>query len=159
MAIKNWGMDTTMQSPLASMRDWGGYTPPLMGMDQLNQSNLGVDLMGGAPQLGLGTPRGNTGSSWWDSLFDKTDANGIKTQGMAMPAISAASALMSGILGWKQLGVQKDALKQSKKEFEMNWGAQQKTINSQLEDRQRARVASNPNAYQSVGDYMNKNGI
>ena len=33
------------------------------------------------------------------------------------------------------------------------------TLNTQMEDRQRARVASNPTAYQSVGDYMNKNGL
>lgn len=163
MGIKDWGRDTTTHNPLASMLNWGGdYTPQLMNASQLsNGLGGGVNLMEGAPNLGLGTPMGNAGGgSWWDSLFDKTDtATGIKTQGLAMPLIGGASALMSGILGFKQYGLQKDALKQSKKEFEMNWGAQQKAVNSQMEDRQRARVASNPNAYQSVGDYMKQNGI
>lgn len=93
-------------------------------------------------------------------FLDTTDmATGMKTQGWGMPVISAANGLMSGFLGLKNYGLQKDALKQSKKEFEMNWGAQQKMVNSEMEDRQRARIASNPNAYQSVGDYMKKNGI
>ena len=59
-------------------------------------------------------------------------------------------------LGMKQYGLQKQALNNARDQWNKNYEAQRKTINSQLEDRQRARVASNPTAYQSVGDYMNK---
>lgn len=161
MSIRDWGSYTPPVMTSESMRNWGSYAPPVINAGQIGNNDLGVDLMGGAPNLGLGTPGIGAGpGNWWDSLFDRTDTNtGIKSQGMAMPLISGASALMSGFLGLKQYGLQKDALKQSKKEFEMNWGAQQKATNSAMEDRQRARVASNPNAYQSVGDYMKKNGI
>ena len=53
----------------------------------------------------------------------------------------------------------KTTLAEGKRQFQINYGAQKTTINSALEDRQRARVASNSSAYQSVGDYMDKNGI
>ena len=133
-------------NPSTSMDSGGGFN-----MDFLKQTpNFGGSDSG----MNLGGSKG----SWWDSLFDKTE-NGVKTQGLAMPLIAGGSALMSGIMGYKQYGLQKEALKQTKKEFDLNWGAQQKTVNSQLEDRQRARVAANPSAYQGVGEYMKKNGI
>lgn len=144
------------------MFDWGN--PQTMSVGDITapvQDGLPmVDFMGREPGASNITPGSmSSNSSWWNSLFDQTGANGVKTQGMAMPLIAGASALMNGFMGYKQYGLQKDALAQTKKEFDMNWGAQQKTTNSALEDRQRARVASNPGAYQSVGDYMKKNGI
>lgn len=158
MALKNWGIDNNPTYNSLATRDWGGYTPPVLGFDQISQQNVGGNPFEVAPQFGVGQSAGQ--GSWWDSLFDRTDMKtGMKSQGMAAPMIQGASALMSGILGWKQFGLQKDALKQTKKEFDMNWGAQQKSVNSSLEDRQRARVASNPGAYQSVGEYMDKNRI
>ena len=39
---------------------------------------------------------------------------------------------------------------QNKREFELNYAAQKQTTNASLEDRQRARVASNAGAYQSA---------
>lgn len=74
-------------------------------------------------------------------------------------AVGAGGALMSGFLGLQQYGLAKQALAQSKQQFETNFAAQRSTTNAQLEDRQRARVASSPGAYQSVGDYMNHYGI
>ena len=53
----------------------------------------------------------------------------------------------------------KTTLAEGKRQFQINYDAQTITTNSSLEDRQRARVASNAGAYQSVGDYMDKNGI
>lgn len=94
-----------------------------------------------------------------NSLFGGTDAKGIQSQGWAMPVIGAASGVAQGLLGMKQLGLAQDQFKQSKKEFDLNYNAQKTLTNSQLEDRQRARVASSPSAYQSVGDYMNKNKV
>lgn len=155
------------------MQSWSSYNGPrdplnlpLTGYEMnpadISSPGFNMDFLKEVPNFGgssSGMNLGGSQGSWWDSLFDRTSANGVKTQGMAAPLIGGASALMSGIMGWKQYGLQKDALNQTKKEFDMNWGAQQKTMNSSMEDRQRARVASNPGAYQSVGDYMKKNGI
>ena len=74
-------------------------------------------------------------------------------------ALGGASALMNGFMAMKQYGLAKDTLNANKEQFKLNYDAQKKTTNSALEDRQRARVASNAGAYQSVGSYMAQNGI
>lgn len=81
------------------------------------------------------------------------------TNGFAGTALGALQGLGSAYLGMKQYGLAKDKFEESKRQFELNYGAQKKLTNSRLEDRQRARVASNPGAYESVGSYMNKNGL
>ena len=62
-------------------------------------------------------------------------------------------------MGMKQYGMAKDALNQAKEQYNRNYAAQKQTTNASLEDRQRARNASNPNAYVSVDEYMAQNGI
>jgi hypothetical protein len=66
---------------------------------------------------------------------------------------------MSGFMGMQQYGLAKKTLEESKRQYDQNYSAQRQTVNTQLEDRQRARVASNPGAYQSVSDYMSQNRI
>lgn len=94
-----------------------------------------------------------------DGFFSKTNPDGTTKLGTGMQALGMLQGLGNLYLGMKNYGLAKDTLNQSKKEFEMNWGAQKNMVNSQLQDRQRARVASNPGAYQSVGDYMQQYGI
>jgi len=58
----------------------------------------------------------------------------------------------------KHYGLAVDQLKESKRQYNQNYAAQRTLTNSQLEDRQHARVASNAGAYESVGSYMNRDG-
>jgi hypothetical protein len=74
-------------------------------------------------------------------------------------ALGTFKGLANVYMGMKQYGLAKDQFNQSKQEFGLNYDAQRQTINTQLEDRQRARVASNPGAYVSVSDYLNKNQV
>lgn len=74
-------------------------------------------------------------------------------------ALGGAQSLMSGYLGMKQYGLAKQQLGEAKRQFDLNYDTQRKMLNTQMEDRQAARVASNPTAYQSVGDYMQQNRI
>lgn len=92
-------------------------------------------------------------------ILGKTLGDGTKLQGWGGMAVGAASGIMNSLLGFQQMGMAKDAAKENRRQFDLNYGAQVKTTNSQLEDRQRARVASNSGAYQSVGDYMKTYGI
>ena len=93
-------------------------------------------------------------------FLDSTDTNtGIKTQGWGAPALGIASGLGNAYMGMQQLNLAKETLANNKRQFDMNYGAQRTTTNAALEDRQKARVASNAGAYQSVGDYMNKNRV
>lgn len=72
---------------------------------------------------------------------------------------NALQGIFNSWMAMKQYGLGKQQLAEGKRQFGLNFEAQRNTVNSQLEDRQRARVASNPGAYQSVGAYMDKNGI
>lgn len=83
-----------------------------------------------------------------------TDANGNKIAGWGGPALGALQGVGNLWSGMQQYGVARDALRQQRREFDANFGAQRNMINSQLEDRQRARVASNPGAYRPVDQYM-----
>ena len=96
----------------------------------------------------------------WDNLFGwKDQASGISHNGVAGTALDAASALMNGYLGMQNYGLAKDQFNFQKDAFNKNWAAQSKLTNASLSDRQAARVASNPTAYQSVSDYMKANGV
>lgn len=94
-----------------------------------------------------------------NSLFGGTNANGTQSMGWAAPAIGIGQAVLGGINGNKQLGLAESQFKEGKRQFDLNYGAQRQTTNTQLEDRQRARVASNPSGYESVSSYLDKNRI
>ena len=93
------------------------------------------------------------------SWLDSQDANGVKTQGVLQPGLGVANGIFNAWMGMKQYGLAKQQLAEGKQQFALNYDAQRTTTNSQLEDRQKARVASNPGAYESVGSYMTNNGI
>lgn len=92
-------------------------------------------------------------------FLDSTDKAGVKTQGFGAPLLGVATGLSNAWMGMKQYDLAKDSLAASKDQFAKNFGAQQKTTNAALADRQAARVASNPGAYASVSDYMKQYGI
>lgn len=87
------------------------------------------------------------------------DKGQMTGQGLGSLALGTAQGLFNGYLGLKQYGLAKDQFAEAKRQFGLNYDAQRQTTNASLEDRQRARVASNPGAYQSVADYMSKYGI
>ena len=95
----------------------------------------------------------------FDNFLDTTNADGIKTQGWGGLALSGLQGLGNSYMGMKQYGLAEDALKEQKRQFNINYEAQRKMTNAQLSDRQRARVASNPGAYASEAEYMKQWGI
>lgn len=100
-----------------------------------------------------------SGKSIWDNPFGKTYINGIKTDSPVSMGMGAAQGLFSGIMAMKNYGLAKQTLAQNKEMADKNYAAQGTTTNTAFQDRQRARVASNPGAYESVDSYMNKNRI
>lgn len=96
------------------------------------------------PQLQpQGAPQGGTGLSGFGKL-------GVGAQ--------IGSSLLSGYLGLKGLGIAEDQLAFDKSTFATNHANQVSTTNRQLEDRQSARVAANPNA-ESVASYLKRNRV
>lgn len=116
----------------------------------------GIDMGGAAAQPGMFDGFKNMLT---DSGFLGKTENGVTTQGWGGMALGAAQGIGNAWLGMKQYGLAKDQLAFSREQYAKNYEAQQKTVNAQLSDRQAARVASNPGAYQSVGEYMKQNGI
>lgn len=110
--------------------------------------DVNTNLMGKLQSFVYNTPLATT-----------TAANGMKTQGLFDMGLGAAQGLMGSYLGFQNLGIAKDTLAQNKRQFDLNFGAQQKLTNSRLADRQAARIAANPTAYTPVAEYMAKNGI
>lgn len=174
MNMSNWGMPPA--NPLqASAPTVDAITPwatstnssPLSGLPDFLKPAQSFSTPGGAglDWGGVSSSPGSGGifdslKSWGQSSgFLGSTENGITSQGWGGLALGGAQALGNAWMGMQQYGLAKDQLAQSKKQFDLNYGAQQKTTNAALEDRQRARVASNPGAYASVGDYMKKNGI
>ena len=144
---------------IASLGTYGQPTAAPTGF------NLGQALVQGAissasPASIVSSTSGMPDPGFWNSMLGFTDpSSGVHQQGWGGLALGAASALGNTWMGMKQYGLAKDALKENMRQYNQNYAAQRTLTNSQLEDRQRARVASNPGAYQSVGDYMKQNGI
>lgn len=103
----------------------------------------------------------NARPDFWsmDSFLGGKNADGTSFNGWGGQALGLLQGLGNAYMGMKQYGLAKDQLQFSKDAFNKNYAAQAKMTNASLMDRQRARVASNPGAYQSVGDYMAQNGI
>ena len=134
----NQGLERFSQ-PVAP-QDWGATA-----MQGINGSgfNSGALAMGNTQEL--------TAGNWWDGATGPNGWGGL--------ALGAAGGLASAFMGMKQYGLAKQTLAENKRQFQLNYDAQKQTTNTRLEDRQRARVASNSGAYQSVGDYMGANKV
>lgn len=100
----------------------------------------------------------STGSgSFLDSILGGSDdMSGLQ---MGQLGLGGVNSLLTGYLGFQNLGLAKKQYQSQLDQFNKQWAANKKLTNASLADRQAARVASNPNAYQSVDDYMKKYGI
>lgn len=136
---------------LMRMAGWGNYSQPQMSTIPTQQS---IDWVNQLAAIGSQPQVPNTQLGWWDRF---TGVNG--QQGWGNLALGAAQGIGGLLMGMKQYGLAKDALAQSQNQFAMNYGAQRQTLNTQLEDRQRARVAATNGAAESVESYMERNRI
>ena len=144
----------------------GMFQMPNFGSETVNRATQAdFNIPGGNGSMpsvpGGGMPGNDTGPNWgvMDRLFGAENQDGSKIGGAAMPALQMGTGLLQGYLGLKQLGLAEDQFDESKKQFGLNYDAQRTTTNSQLRDRQKARVASNAGAYESVDSYMKDNQI
>lgn len=142
-----------------------GFRQP-NGFDSLNQYGAGMNLYNTSPIDVPGTAvnptfaplSGLSGTSArspdWLSLDSMLGENGWGNL-----ALGVGQGLFSGYMGLQQLGMAKKAFGENQRQFNLNYDAQRRTTNAALADRQRARLASNPGAYQSEYDYMNQYGV
>lgn len=147
------GAAPSVFNPTGNFLQMGGYgAPPPADMPMpLKMPGSGFDFSGAKAPFAPSFMQGMTGYT------DPT--SGMSVDGWGGMTLRAAQGMANLFMGMKQYGLYKDQLAESKRQFGLNYDAQKSTTNSAMEDRQRARVASNAGAYQSVGDYMNKNQI
>lgn len=119
--------------------------------------NLGI-----AP-TGLNLGNGSTGGftpSFSQRMLGYTDPNTkVFNQGMGGQIAGAALGIGQLGLGIKQYGLAKDQFKESNKQFDLNYGAQRDSYNTNLERRHAALVAGDPARYEAVDSYMDKHRI
>lgn len=153
------------------MADWWKNLPN--SLDDLNLPDFNTSqATGGFKISNIGWPdstglsadavKANAGSpsDWQMKWLGGVDgATGTRTNGILPVGAAALTGLASSYLGFQQLNLAKQQLSQNKKVFNLNFQTQAANVNRDLEDRQRARVASNAGAYDSVDSYMSKNGI
>jgi len=96
---------------------------------------------------------------WQGWLFGGRGTDGTRYQGAAGPALNLLKGGVDTWMGLKQLGLAEDNLDFQKNAFSKQFGNQASLINTQLADRQRARVDRNPHNNMAVGEYMNKNAV
>ena len=115
------------------------------------------------PTAGMGVDNGlfaGLGNWFKDSGFLQTkNPDGSISGGWGSLGLNALQGGLNAYMGMKQYGLAKDSLAFSKEQFNKNYAAQRAMTNSSLEDRQNARIAANPNAYESTASYMSKYGI
>lgn len=128
-----------------------GYAPV---SEYLPASNVVLPTQLGA--VGAGSVADPT---FMQGMLGYTDSAGMKSSGWGTAALGIAQGVASAYSGMKQYGLAKAQFDFTKESYDKNYAAQRATTNASMEDRQRARVASNPGAYQSVGEYMGKHGI
>lgn len=133
-----------------SLWDQGSMSPSL--------DSLGTGFTNSANTFNNTSLTGSDGSgSFLDSILGGTgDMSGLQ---MGQLGLGGVTSLLNGYLGFQNLSLAKKQYQSQLDQFNKQWDANKKLTNASLADRQAARVASNPNAYQSVDDYMKKYGI
>lgn len=115
------------------------------GGDSASYTSIG-NLLGG---------NGLTGGNVGQGLGGWMASNGT--------ALNAGVGLLtSGLGAWQGYNTNKLAkqqMNQQASQFNQQMTLSKGLLNQNMEDRQRARVASDPNTYQSVSEYMNKYGV
>ena len=119
-------------------------------------NEMGFGFGGNGPDTGGGGGRWGKMKSW----FGSTDQESGKfNPGPALYGVQAATGLLQGYMALKNYGLAKKMGKHQRRISETNLYNQGTLTNAELEDRQIARVGANPNAYESVDSYMNKNRV
>lgn len=127
-------------NPMAAMADAGGAS------FEINPTMWDKFKQGGSDLMGSFMPKINPETGKMESM------------GWGMPALQGINSLGSMYLGMKNYGLAKDTLANAKNEFALNYGNQRQLLNTQMEDKARARASANHNA-ESAESYMARNRI
>lgn len=152
LSLNSWGKPSINQYKPDD--PWGSMVP------SLNNNPYSVDSMG-IPMNEV-MQQVPTDSSWLTrtSFFGGKDpSTGMMNVGWGPTLFNMGKGIFDGWMGLQALDLAKDNLNFQKDSFSKQFENQRTLTNARLRDRQMARVAGNPNAYQSVDEYMRQNGV
>jgi hypothetical protein len=158
--------------------NFGNNNQSLTGMNEYIPSSLGGSTDSGstgnsgsyydlanfgkakANPFGFMSAGGGTGGkgSWMDGL------DSLKLFGAASQGLTGLGALLQAYNGYKQLQLGRDTFDFQKGSYNQDSSNQARLVNSELQDRQAARISSTGNnnalgAYEGLDSYMNKNRV
>ena len=145
------------KSSMPNSANWFAINPSLVSKNN-NKNTSMLDSMGKYGGGAAGTDSSGGIGGFLSSLMgSSSDKGAAPTEGWAGAAASGMGSLFNLYSGMKEFGLAQDQFDEAKRQYNQNYNAEVKSYNTNLEDRQAARVAANPGAYQSVSEYMNKN--
>jgi len=101
----------------------------------------------------------NPNKSWYENILPSTGTDGSQWSGFGGPVLQLGTGLANAYTGWQNMKQNKEKLAFQKQVWSDQFNIQKKMTNTQLSDRQAARVASgNPNTL-SVDAYMKLHGL
>ena len=147
---------------LRSVTGWGG-NPDTQGMPNVNTPPYAPQAQSLMAQPGMQNIMVNNQPPSFDPslsqrLFGYQDGN-VNVGGMAPGLLQGAGSIAQSILGWGQLGEAKRQNAFTQDAWQKQYDNQATLTNASQRDRQSARVAAAPGAYQSVGEYMQQNKV
>jgi len=172
MSDPNKSSTNPLQDLWANIASWGGApaaTPNIQFQQQPMQagpqSYLSATPSAGGVQydtnsiLANANANNNDPSFWAKAFTGYQNEAGNQVTPWAPATLSALSGLGQSWLGMQQLGLAQEQFDFKKEAFNKNWDNQTTLTNASQRDRQSARVAAAPGAYQSVGEYMQQNKV
>lgn len=151
---------------IKQMTGWGGNqdTMPPNALQQLNMVPYAPKAPSFMNQPGMQSTMGSYGAktgyqpTFGDKMFGYQDGN-VQYGAMAPGLLQGAGSIAQSILGWGQLGEAKRQNAFTQDAWQKQYDNQATLTNASQRDRQSARVAAAPGAYQSVGEYMQQNKV
>ncbi len=151
--IKVYGIKLPSYVPSTDQMLSGDYSPMPTGSDIFDGmiKPTGYGIQSSLPGAKLLTDSSPSAMDWFFGNSQQQGKGGL--------VLGAAGGIGNLFMGMQQYNFAKQALATTKEQIDRNYTAQKQMTNADLEDRQRARIASNPGAYVPLSDYMNQNGI
>ena len=137
---------------------WGGVKD-FLGFGDSKTPGVTGDTFNFSPMDGLKDVFKDAGKWAQESGMLDSTKDGVTKQGWAAPVMGGIKGIADSYMAMEMFGLYKDSLENSKKQFAQNFNAQAKSVNTRLADRQAARYGNDPTRYESVQDYMAKNGV
>lgn len=179
LAPKTQSTGDWWNQPMSSSVGDVGYNPYAGSVPAANAFTQAMGSMSPAASKSLWSGGGPSSSGWFSDAFsgiDSTmkgigqklqdwgvtggkDANGNAFNGWGGLALGAAQGIANWMGAKDQFALQKKATEASIFNANENMRINKARLNDDLRNRQIARVAANPGAYQSVGEYMKANQV